>query len=341
MDWFERVTGFAEGPYSETQARLRVEDGRLWPEDGGPGRAVGRLDLPSLEDLRGRTAGEAPPGRLRVGLVQGDIRQLHATPENAGAVVQVASQFNLLEMIDPRVTPEHGVTRYIHDPTQGPACAIAAGAGTIWRNYLVPMPDGIGQTARRQINALADLEGTLAQGMGAGPGPLWRMQNGYAFPEADTLARVEAHLSDLDEGARDRLRGALRIGWHADVEVTEPAAPPGTLVTQAYCLALPVAYSGLDATTWAGLARLVLEAAYEATLRIAALTAARGGSRRVLLTRLGGGAFGNDEAWINDALLRALLMARDWDLEVCLVSYGPPVPATRALLDAWRAAQGT
>ena len=59
------------------------------------------------------------------------------------------------------------------------------------------------------------------------------------------------------------------------------------------------------------------------------------------LTRLGGGAFGNDEAWINDALLRALRLARDWDLEVCLVSYGPPVPATQALLDAWRAAQGS
>lgn len=242
-------------------------------------------------------------------------------------------------MIDPRVTPEHGVTRYIHDPTQGPACAIAAGAGTIWRNYLVPMPDGIGQTARRQINALADMEGALAEGMSAGPGPMWRMQNGYALPEADTLERVEAHLADLDEDSRDRLRGALRIGWHADVEVTEPAAPPGTLVTQAYCSALPVAYSGLDARAWTSLARLVLEAAYEATLRIAALTAAQGGSRRVLLTRLGGGAFGNDEAWINDALLRALLMARDWDLELCLVSYGPPAPATRALLDAWRAAQ--
>ncbi|MCK5683507.1 hypothetical protein KAJ27_05280 [bacterium] len=48
---------------------------------------------------------------------------------------QVASQFNLLEMVSPGVTPEEGVGRYEHDHTQGPACAIACGVGTIYRNY--------------------------------------------------------------------------------------------------------------------------------------------------------------------------------------------------------------
>ncbi len=50
---------------------------------------------------------------------------------------QVASQFNLLEMISPNVTPDDGIGIYENDPTQGPACAIACGAGTIYRNYLV------------------------------------------------------------------------------------------------------------------------------------------------------------------------------------------------------------
>ena len=49
-------------------------------------------------------------------------------PENAGALFQVASQLNLLEMTGPEVTPEDGVTIYQDDRTQGPACAIAAGA---------------------------------------------------------------------------------------------------------------------------------------------------------------------------------------------------------------------
>lgn len=48
------------------------------------------------------------------------------------------------------MTPEHGVTRYERDPTQGPAYAIAAGAGTIYRNYFAPVEGGVGETRRRQ-----------------------------------------------------------------------------------------------------------------------------------------------------------------------------------------------
>ena len=67
---------------------------------------------------------------------------MHRAPENAGTLFQVASQFNLLEMVSPTVTPEDGVTRYQHDRTQGPACAISAGAATIYRNYFAPVGGG-------------------------------------------------------------------------------------------------------------------------------------------------------------------------------------------------------
>ncbi len=56
-----------------------------------------------------------------------DVQQLHIKKTNAGSLFQVASQFNLLEMVSPNVTPEQGVGRYENDRTQGPACAIAAG----------------------------------------------------------------------------------------------------------------------------------------------------------------------------------------------------------------------
>jgi hypothetical protein len=84
-------------------------------------------------------------------------------PEYAGALFQVASQFNLLEMVSPEVTPEQGVTRYQHDKTQGPACAIAAGAATIYRDYFVPVGDAVGQTSERQLDALADLGAALSR----------------------------------------------------------------------------------------------------------------------------------------------------------------------------------
>jgi hypothetical protein len=77
------------------------------------------------------------------------------------------------------------------------------------------------------------------------------------------------------------------------------------------------------------------EAAYEATLLAAVLNAARGGSRRLLLTRLGGGAFGNDDERINAAILRALRRVENQGLDVLMVSFGPPSAAIRAIEKTW------
>jgi hypothetical protein len=129
MDWFESLTGFRETSYDDTRSRLKVEDRRLHSLINGKSYGIGELELVPLQALRDmvKSAG-GPPGRLKVSVVRGDVRKMHRSPENAGALFQVASQFNLLEMVGPAVTPEHGVTRYKDDPTQDPACAIAAGA---------------------------------------------------------------------------------------------------------------------------------------------------------------------------------------------------------------------
>lgn len=73
-----------------------------------------------------------------------DVRKMHDNPEYAGALFQVACQFNFLEMVGPSVTPEDGMTRYEHDRTQGPACAMGAGAATNYRNYFAPIGDQVG-----------------------------------------------------------------------------------------------------------------------------------------------------------------------------------------------------
>jgi hypothetical protein len=44
-------------------------------------------------------------GALVVEEVVGDVQQLHQSPGCDGALFQVASQFNLLEMVGPGVTP--------------------------------------------------------------------------------------------------------------------------------------------------------------------------------------------------------------------------------------------
>lgn len=335
MDWFEQITGFPETDYETTRARLRVVNGSLINERDGTGHPVGTLDLPTLGELRARAAGIRLTGSLGLSTVRTGAGELHADPDNRHATVQVASQFNLLEMVGPGVTPEDGVTRYAYDPTQGPACAIAAGAGTIWRNYLVPVGGRTGQTEEVQIDTLADLAGVIARDMGVAQGDLWRMRNGYALPDAEMLERIGAHLSGLDEAGQDRLRELLRVGVHRDVGVTRAEAPDLMRVTQVYCSAVPVAYSHAPAAVWAPLGRLILEAAYEATLLVGLLNAAGGGSRRVLLTRLGGGAFGNDRDWIDAALLRALRLTADQGLEVLMVSPSGPTQETQRMEAAW------
>src|SRR5262249_26032352 len=105
--------------------------------------------------------------------------------------------------------------------------------------------------------------------------------------------------------------------------------------SQAFCSALPVAYSAIAARHWSRFARLVLEAAYEATLW-AAVSNAQRGSKIVLLTSLGGGAFGNDESWIEAGLHRALKLAAGLDLDVKLVSYGKPWAAFCRLAEAFQ-----
>ncbi|MGH1570996.1 hypothetical protein ACRAWG_10300 [Methylobacterium sp. P31] len=322
-NWFERLTGFPETTYEETKQRVSVVDGRLHSDATRRSYGVGTFELPSLSELRARAQAVHLPGRLRLSIAEGDVRKMHRLPENRGALFQVASQFNMLEMIHEDITPEDGVTGYAHDSTQGPACAMAAGAAILFRNYLVPVDGAIGQTADRQIDGLADLGRELSGRLGRPVSALWRMQNGYALATAAGLAAIGTLLTDADDATRDALRGRLRIGVHWDVEVTDGQAP-GPLVTQAFCSALPVTYTDVSSSAWEPFARLVLEAAYEATLLAGVLNAARGGSKRVLLTRLGGGAFGNEDAWIDDAILRACRLIANAGLDVAIVSYGRP-----------------
>ena len=161
------------------------------------------------------------------------------------------------------------------------------------------------------------------------------MRNGYALADTDTLRTIKAALDAASPAELDAMRARLRIGLHWDVEVTAAGAPKGQTVSQGYCSALPVSYNrDSDPGLWQPFARLVLEAAYEATLLAGVINAARpGGSNSVYLTLLGGGAFGNQREWITDAIRRALDSVRGQALDVWLVSYGS-VPADLQALAA-------
>ncbi|MFN2184459.1 MAG: hypothetical protein ACK2UU_10730 [Anaerolineae bacterium] len=335
MTWFESLTGFPETSPDAVRAKVRVDGETLTSLANGKVYTCGRLETPSLGELRDRVEGSRrTPGRLTLREAVADVTALHADTANAGATFQVASQFNLLEMVSPEVTPERGISIYEYDRTQGPACAIAAGAGTLFRNYFAEVNGQTGQSAGNQIDCLADLGAALGN---AGQ-RLWQMCNGYALASHEGLIEIARLLGTLSEEGLEPLRQRLRIGVQWNTQVTVRGATH--TVTQAYCSALPVAYSQHPADLWEPFARLVLEAAYEATVCAAILNARYTGNKRLYLTQLGGGAFGNHTAWISDSITRALRLYQDWNLEVAIVSYGRSKPSVQQLVDQFRRVDG-
>ena len=327
MNWFERLTGFREVSPDDVRSNIRLEGEYLTSQVNGARYRHGRLAVPSLAELRDSTEPLARGGRISVTQAPADVRALHRDAANAGALFQVASQFNLLEMVSPDVTPEMGVGIYDNDPTQGPACAIAAGAGTIYRNYFAPVNNSIGQSAANQIDCLRD----LGEELGNREFRLWQISNGYCLLTAEGLSEVSTRLRSADEAELDHLRGLLRIGVQWNTEVTDQRA--GHTVSQAYCSALPVAYTVLPPEQWEPFARLVLEAAYEATLRVGLLNAAQNGSEVIYLTYLGGGVFGNKMDWIVGAIERTLTLMADSPLKIVLVNRGSPRPEISKMIE--------
>ena len=327
MTWFEKLIGCSEDSPILVRTHLEVDGQRLHSRQNGRSWLCGELQTPTLAQLRERVRSlPREPKAISVREVVADVQHLHADKGNANALFQVASQFNLLEMTGPEVTPERGVGIYEWDRTQGPACAIACGAGTIFRNYFAMVNGRVGQSADNQIDCLAGVGALL----GNSDRRLWQMVNGYALPSAVGLMEIDQNLKAMDEPRRDQLRQALQIGLQWNTQVT--LGDSSHLVSQAYCSALPVAYTEHSSELWERFAILVLEASYEATICAAIINADRTRNNTLFLTLLGGGAFGNELAWITGAIRRSLSQYHDYGLDVAIVSYGRSKPCVQQLV---------
>lgn len=324
--WFSELTGFEETNGDEVRGQLTQNGEFLVSAANGRIVRCGRLTAPTRESLRTSMPEVNAPSTLREQV--GNVTDLHRDLANEGAMFQVASQFNLLETGSPDVIPEAGLSGYDERRTQGPACAVACGAGTIYRNYFATVAGGMGQSADRQIDCLSDLANELDNT----DNRLWEMRNGFCLATADGLAEIADRVAD--EAERDRLMGLLRIGVHQFTEVTisEEHHP----VSQAYCSALPIAYCDHPVESWEPFARLVLDGAYEATLAAAAANAQSDeATNRVYLTLLGGGVFGNPTGWILDSIERAMEIHCGSGLDVEIVSYGYSDPAVVDLTERY------
>lgn len=289
----------------------------------------GRLEVPTLEELQNQSPPrEVYKSKIQVSEVVGNIQMFHKETTNKGAFFQAASQFNLLEMVGPQVTPERGVGIYENDFTQGPACAVACGAGTIYRNYFAKVNGLIGQSSNNQIDCLKDIGIEFKNEKFN----LWKMSNGYALANIEGLKNITQQITNKSEQDYESLKNKLRIGLQWDTEVT--ISDNKNLVTQAYCSALPVAYSRIDSEYWAGFAQLILEATYEATFFAALSNYDKTGNNKVFLTLVGGGAFGNKSEWIFDAIKKSIFKFSNTPLDIRIVSYGSSNLRVRELIES-------
>lgn len=315
--WFEILTGFCEESLVQVHENLSVDGELLKSHINGKEYVCGLLETPSLAELRDRVNhSNVKTGKISVREVIADVQHLHIEGSNTNSLFQVASQFNLLEMVSPNITPEQGVGGYEYDRTQGPACAIAAGAGTIYRNYFAKVNGKTGQSSDNQIDCLADIGAAL----GNSDNRLWHMRNGYALASEEGLIEINNKIKSATKFEVDELRKLLRIGiqWNTEVTLNDSKHT----VTQVYCSALPVAYSQQSSVLWAELARIILEASYEATICAGILNFQKTGNNKVYLTLIGGGAFGNEIAWIINAIERSLDLYSHVGLDIFIVSYG-------------------
>jgi len=326
--WFEQLMGFAEETPEQVRQNIEFQGNTLTSRINGQTYHCGTLEVPSLTELRNQAEGllGKKKGRLQAREVIGNVQDFHKEPENAHALFQAASQFNLLEMASPHATPEEGVGIYEFDRTQGPACAIVCGAGTIVRNYFVELGDQIGQTASLQVDCLKG----LGNFFGNEESTLWHMQNGYAFATEAGLMNISKKIEGLSTQEYESAKGLLQLGIQWDTEVI--LSPQRHKVSQVYCSALPVGYSHIYPEKWEAFARLILEATYEATLFTTLINRAKTGSNKVFLTLVGGGVFANEEEWIIESIIRNLLRFKEEELDVQFVSYGGSNPVVQEIL---------
>jgi hypothetical protein len=327
--WFRELVGFDERNPNQVRENLKLEGEYITSLVNGVRVKTGTLERPTLSELRSRVEG-VPSGSKKIKLSQivANVQELHTDPSNKNSMFQAASQFNLLEMVSPHISPESGIDGYDRDLTQGPACAIACGAGTIFRNYFVTVNGEAGQSSKNQIDCLKDV-GIEFNNLN---NRLWTMSNGYMLPSTEGLDQINLKLSSLSSVEKDRVFSKLRVGIHKNTEVTLSSTKH--LVSQAYCSAVPVSYTSFNTSDWEQFARGVLNATYEATLLTAIENYDKTQSSNLYLTLVGGGVFGNKLDWILDAIETAILKYQNYPLDVKLVSYSGLNPTIEERIDS-------
>jgi len=336
MDWFFEAFGIEE-PFNFDQVRneFKVEGSGdetiLIVKENGRKFEIGEFETPTVLELVKRAKSILSNGSIKKfgGIkfenIIGNSRSLHLDPKNEGAVFQVASQFNCLEMVNPYMEPRHGITGYVDDRTQGPVCAMACPAATLYRNYFAGAIPGKGQDKNQLDNAAE-----IAKLVNNGRHKYWAMTNGYLLPvrtnslkalnkRFDEKVNVDGQNCNLSEAISLK----LRVGVQWNTETARHGLRQPHRLCQVFCSAVPLSYcSNATDKDFEKLGCAILNGSYEATLAVGTILAAQRRQRvSVYWTCVGGGVFGNPHRWIASAMQRSLDRWCDAPINVKLVHF--------------------
>lgn len=244
-----------------------------------------------------------------------NVLETQAEPDFDGATFLAASNFNCLEFVSGRQTAADGVTNYIYDQTQGPYTALAAGPAAVYRNYFIKHSSGkIGQL-EEEVQLLKDT-------------PLNAyVTHGYPFINEKTVSALKETGFDWSDLSK------YYVGVHSNCEVTTKqvrdrgtfAEVANQMVHQVYAAAFNFAGSVSSDEYMIEVAKNLLKAEYQATVLAAWENSIRypdrAGSKKLVLTLLGGGVFANPVGIVCEAIRSAEKLIIDSGLEVYVVCF--------------------
>jgi len=335
MAWFSEAFGIVE-PKNFDQVRnlFKVEgsgdDTTLTVKENGRKFKIGAFENPTVLELVKKAKSILSTGLIgKLGVIKfehimGNSKDLHLDRKNEGSVFQVASQFNCLEMVSPGVRPRHGITRYAYDKTQGPVCAMACPAATLYRNYYAGAIPGKGQD-KNQLDNAAEIA-TLVNNRRHN---YWTMQNGYLLPVQNNSLKAlnkrfdeKVNVDGKNITLSEAISLKLRVGVQWNTETARQGLRHPHRVCQVFCSAVPLSYCSTTDKDFEKLGCAILNGTYEATLAVGTILAAQRRQRvSVYWTCVGGGVFGNPHSWIARAMQRSLDRWCDAPINVRLVHF--------------------
>jgi hypothetical protein len=224
-----------------------------------------------------------------------DVRAVQLDPKNNGDTVQVASNFHSLEQMDAHTSPEDTyLSDYTNDLTQGPFAVLQAPADLIFRRYLLPFQGPFSHDALDRGEWLLDMLCKLR-------GDPYRVKltwGGWADLGDSPLKTSGLSPEQVADVSRNTASAVVM-----EAQITHDAAgrmvnPEGDQrVNQVLCSTLDCNLH--DSPSWS-LAFLI--AAYINTLEVAMMSK----SKKVFLTLIGGGVFGNPVSLIATAIAVAI-----------------------------------